>query len=870
MANPSQRLPASLPCALDQTAKQVEDLVVHLQKHHEASWAEGTPLDERSRDGTSAGPTQTADDASNIVTDLFMRLLDIPAYRTPIENALRHDRLRSALLNLLVYMVRWEHPTQQAAHQITADATKEQSQRQVTTEEDNNQPRIATSGGSVVRCRFFLLAILADMLGKGAEDLTEQRGGAGSGVAQGAGSRRRAESLAPDRPTLSLLALELGCALLRMHTLQCCSRQVAAVCAQAGVGVHEQEGEGEQVQQQEQQQRQRQLPGHRRKQEGEQQRAGAEQGMGYNWRRNASDYLGVVQSSLGLVDGLLALADAAVEVVSSDAEPPPAGPGAAAAAAQQADCRRLSRRFLLLLACSLRDSHLLEHCARAVVVAAVGRRRCGTSSSACGEAVEGQGLAGGSTDSSLDALRGVIRDVSWTEDGARRLLSSCEHAPAPVRAVVGPAVRQALTGTTMAHLALALGLRALCTADGGPEYGMPVSYRALPVEWDMRKPREGLVLYSAQHHLVALAEAFGRPELMNQLLGLLGSEGPMLTLLLRVCELATRSAQAHGQRDEEVEEGDEREGDRGRGGRGRQGSSAPGGLRHVLAPYASLQIGLRAFKIAGALLEECWEHLQMDAGGEIGRGDHRLGAGTVDGNAGLRDAGADGEDAEGSDGPSTQAHGAVGAGGGAPEAAWAGSGAGFGGGRSEEKLDATTEGVLEGASGPHSPAAEAVAAASQAGGPPRRGQPAPAPAARRSRLLPAAALLAFEVRWWRCVRGAAEHMVPPLRMQPEQRETQEAAAHNVAELVQPGQLDLSDPCEGGCYVPAARRVALHAGTAKYRGVNHACKRVCGQHRRVSEHYVWEVWVTQPAVGVPVQWLCTRHGKERTTYNMGPR
>lgn len=122
-----------------------------------------------------------------------------------------------------------------------------------------------------------------------------------------------------------------------------------------------------------------------------------------------------------------------------------------------------------------------------------------------------------------------------TEGGARRVLHACEQASAPAYAVVGPAVRKALTGTRKTHLALALGLRARYTTDGGPECGMPVSYRALPAEWDGRKPQEGEALFSGPYNIIAMVDIFDRPQPRGHLLGLLGSEGPVLTLLLRMC-----------------------------------------------------------------------------------------------------------------------------------------------------------------------------------------------------------------------------------------------------------------------------------------------------------------------------------------------
>ncbi len=819
MADPSlQQLVASLPGILDHTAEQAEQWLLNLEMFRQVARspvALGEHAEPIERDSSIKVLTQTADDVTTVLVESLKGVFGMQ-YRHAdariTDSVLRHSRLHKALLQLLVVIVRWEPLAQPTAQERSASLATPQLQRKLAVEEGYDSLLSAFGTRHLLSSRFYLLGLFTFMLKRGADRLAEsysERSGTRSRADQGLGRRRVGPAAsgaldaggpkALDAPPTTVLALELGCALLRMHTLQCCSRQVAAVCARAGGGDKEHQQE-----QQEQQQQQQQLGG----QEEQKRRAVEGQGQEGEQRVRADIVLEVVRSSLGLVDGLLALGGAAVGVMGRDEGPPSGGPGAAAAAAQHADCRRLSRRFLLLLASSLRDSHLLEHCARAAVVAAVGRQRCTPRSSACGEAAEGQGqgqvhghrLAEEVSDNSLGALQAMFHDVMCSAEAARRLLKACEHAPAPVRAVVDPAVRQALTGTPMAYVALALGLRALCTADGGPEYGMPVSYRALPAEWARRELPSGEVHFSADFQIIFMVETLRLPELKDQLLELLGGVGPMLTLLLRVCELATRSAAVHGGRDDE-EEG-ETDGDRGRGGRGRQGSSAPGGLRHVLVPLACLRLGLFVFDTAGTLLAECWGQQQVAARGESGRGGGRghLAAGTADGGGGrtgVQGAGAGGEEAGGAEGPPVRAHEAKGAAGAAPEATRAAARCGGGG---SEGRDSAMERTPTQPSAPRraAPTAAEIQAAAL------DHQQAPGPAARRKRVLSAAALLAFQVRWWRCVCGAAEHMVL-LRLPQEERELEVAAARELAACMT--QLELPNPFEGRCSVPTGQRVA---------------------------------------------------------------
>ncbi len=267
---------AAIPGVLDHTADQIEAFMSQLGGLHQAVCANAVPAelsDEFEMGSSSIASSGTADDATKEVVTSLKDILGMhtdQADSQVVDSVLRHGRLRSALLQLLVFTVRWERLTQQTSQQPITASDVEQLQPLTSTAEEENG-RQCTAGpacGSVLSCRFFLLGILSSMLKTGAEQLTDPnsaRTGAGSGVVQRLGSRRRfgaaaATTLEPggpsasDGPPLSLLALDLGCALLRMHTLQCCSRQVAAVCAWMG-GDGEEQLQQEQQQQEEEQQR---------------------------------------------------------------------------------------------------------------------------------------------------------------------------------------------------------------------------------------------------------------------------------------------------------------------------------------------------------------------------------------------------------------------------------------------------------------------------------------------------------------------------------------------------------------------------------------------------------------------------------------
>ncbi len=586
---------------------------------------------------------------------------------------------------------------------------------------------------------------------------------------------------------------------------------------------------------------------HRREQEEQQQGTGegAEGGTGPGQEQGckegatAGEVLDVVRASLTLVDGLLALAHAAVGVLGT-AEGATCAMGAATAA-QRADLRRLSRRFLLLFASHLRDSHLLEHCARAAVMAAVGGRVVGAAGGS-GEAAEGAGQGQGQrqgqgsqrtlSDAGADVLHGLLQDYFWSVSEARELVKLCMQAPAPASTVIGPAVRQALTGPAVVHLDLVLGLHALSRADGGPEYGMPVSYRVLPAVWKPGRAVDGhWGLFTADFQVMGLVDALRRPELRERLYELLGGVGPMLTLQLRVCELTTRSAEVHGQG--AGEDGEERSGEEGVRG------VAGGTLRYATTPEAAVGIGFDAHLAVHWLLGECWEQQEQqresaarEPGGSGGR--EAAGAGSSSQVASQAPKALVAQEAAGRDeGLAAGEDGRERAGIGPQEAAQAGPG----GVREREWPDATAVsarvhpggvagaaavaptagasgedvagGARSGEPGGAAGAATAMpAAAVQAAGAfPRADGQVSGPGQRSRRPLSLRALRAFEVRWWRSVCRVAEHMVP-LRLGPEEAETVHALRRNLVGWLRMEELRLPNPIEGGYQDVAAKDECL--------------------------------------------------------------
>ncbi|PNH01847.1 hypothetical protein TSOC_012243 [Tetrabaena socialis] len=98
------------------------------------------------------------------------------------------------------------------------------------------------------------------------------------------------------------------------------------------------------------------------------------------------------------------------------------------------------------LTAALRDSCVLEHCARWALHAQ---------------------LAGAARRVPEVLAMNVVSNVSWTLWYADILAIQLQGHPA------APALREALSGPCVRHLALSLGLAALCAADGGPSHGLP-------------------------------------------------------------------------------------------------------------------------------------------------------------------------------------------------------------------------------------------------------------------------------------------------------------------------------------------------------------------------------------------------------------
>ncbi|PNH11345.1 hypothetical protein TSOC_001746 [Tetrabaena socialis] len=193
---------------------------------------------------------------------------------------------------------------------------------------------------------------------------------------------------------------------------------------------------------------------------------------------------------------------------------------------QEADMTQQQRRFLSELAAALRDSQVLEHSARAVLHLHLAMAE--------------------------EEMPGWLRFLAWG------VLYTHNHVAAVYRLArrmdqsVQSSFGQLLSGPCARHVALSLGLAALCTADGGPWYG-------LPPQLMLRLP----VFGTRTGHLGDLRHAHGRQELaimqLQCMLFVMESDiaryeaasaqpGPRGTLavLLRVGRLALTSAQAWG------------------------------------------------------------------------------------------------------------------------------------------------------------------------------------------------------------------------------------------------------------------------------------------------------------------------------------
>ncbi len=255
-----QRLVSNIPGVLDYTADTVGVLVLQLQG---ACAKEDLSGENETADRSTASLTETADNAICEATEDLKGLLKLHEHNPDLhiaDSVLRHGGLRNALLQLLVLTMRWEHLKNRTAKPSTAASATGQRQLESVADEGNGPQRTSLPlCGTAGSCRHVLFGLMSSMLKAGAEQLTRSDpnlSGTGSRAVRGFGRRRAgaasASNLEPGGPSasggpsLSLLALELGCALLRTNTLQCCSGQLAAVCAWMG-------GDGKNQQQQQQQ-----------------------------------------------------------------------------------------------------------------------------------------------------------------------------------------------------------------------------------------------------------------------------------------------------------------------------------------------------------------------------------------------------------------------------------------------------------------------------------------------------------------------------------------------------------------------------------------------------------------------------------------
>ncbi len=696
-------------CVLDEATEMFEEAAVCLQSSRQVPGSQGSGPDvcisnvledSNSTDMASMphGALQGIYHAIGYMEYLCKSVTDLDG---KAMEALRHDRFRTALLQLLAVLVRLDNLLLPPVQESRVNAHSHEQQL-LPDEGGPGEHANATHGAGLapegaMRCAMMSIFLITDLLRVVSIPLWCSNAGSGTAAGVGCGSSGSSGPAADASSAAHqlVLGLELGCVLLRMHTLQCCSRQVAAVCAWMGGSGEEQEGEPERQQQPQQDSQQQQA-------HGEQQGCTELRKQLRKQQSREDETLNTVSAILDVTSGLMSLARAALTVLRADGTPSAGfAADAAAAAGQHADCRKLARRFLLLLASNLRDSHLLEHCARATVVAAVW---------------QGQGSArqeAGGGESCPQGLLGLLQAFVQAIGGAEHLLPSCERAPAPASTVVGPAVRQALTGPGVVHLASILGLRALCTADGGPDYGMPVSYRAVPAEYG-RWQAGCQEPYSREQHVLTMTGVLGNTPPPADLAQAQREVGERLVLLLRACDVAVASAVGHGGgrggREEEQRVG-------GGGGGGRAGD----GLRHALASEVLMQICFGALWAGSNLLDVCWELV------ETAGAPRPLGDGVVQAGAGSAGEVSSGVTALTHSGQVTGAAAAVATGTAAAAAA------------ATQVPAPVTDGPSAGSS---------------------RQLAVEQPPAGRRKALSLAALRAHEMRWWRRMCAAVTHVLP--------------------------------------------------------------------------------------------------------------
>ncbi len=423
-----------------------------------------------------------------------------------------------------------------------------------------------------------------------------------------------------------LRSLDFGCSLLQTHLLQCLSRQLAGA-SEGLVGLLPPppakctDSEGQQAQ--EQQQGEGQLEQQQQQQQEEGRQGSTTSQPPPSLSRGAQPATGQLASEAASVStsGLLHAVRRAVKTTNTlmpclhglmtfaadlccSASPAAAATGSGSGlgpshgsqplpdAAAHKQLRQLSRRFLLLMACGLRDSHLYDHWARALLLSALCRAELGKEwVQGLGEESAGlaAGVGGRSQQQGYQTQRGKDfypdEQIHWgclhMTDGKLQELTSarisgsdsslCSLPPA-----LDSALEQALSGPCTQHLTLALGVLMLHEADGASLYGTPLPYRtgalaeALAVAG--RRPATGNDSASPRTDLQPLDRAL-YCNLARLLLGRVITDvvQPLptvppegrLDLLLRLGSFAVRSAQAYrgqggsaGPRVEVMEQGD--------------------------------------------------------------------------------------------------------------------------------------------------------------------------------------------------------------------------------------------------------------------------------------------------------------------------
>lgn len=224
----------------------------------------------------------------------------------------------------------------------------------------------------------------------------------------------------------------------------------------------------------------------------------------------------------------------------------------------------LARAFMRSLAQQLVDTCIMEHLAKGLILlAACLDAQGGAEIQEQQQQQHGREGAGArpGTSSQQRALPWYVAKESWPPQHRLAQLALdmsdiwhtlsvlySEHSDSKyhARQDVRSALSRALSGTCAQHLALSLGVMGLRAVDGGPVYGLPVSYNMLRPEplWRVVKKVEPGVLLTVDGQLVLslldIVQADGRVKLLPVL-----GEAERLELLLRIGRAAVRSAAAH-------------------------------------------------------------------------------------------------------------------------------------------------------------------------------------------------------------------------------------------------------------------------------------------------------------------------------------